>query len=109
MGGQRCQVGAELHELRGGEEEDARVTLIARDRLLVAALPLLVLILQLIQLPVNATRGEKLLVRAALAQMALVHDQDAIGALDSRKPMRDDDRRAAFDEMIERLANAALR
>src|SRR2546426_1335630 len=78
-------------------------------RLLVTALPLLVLILQLVQLPINASRREKLLVRSHLAHMALVHHQNTVRALDGRKPVRDHDRRAPLHQVIERLANPLLR
>ena len=43
-----------------------------------------------------------------LAQLAFVHDEDAVGALDGGQPMRDHDGRAAFHQARQRLANAQL-
>ena len=42
---------------------------------------LLILVLELVQLPVEAAVGEKLLVGSLLAELAFVHDQDGIGRL----------------------------
>jgi len=41
----------------------------------------LVLVLELVELPIEATLQEQLLVRAHLAELAFVHDQDGVGAL----------------------------
>ena len=41
-----------------------------------------------------------------LAQVAFVHDQNAIGALDGGKAVRNHDRRPSFHQAIERLAHA---
>ena len=42
----------------------------------------LVFVLKLVELVVEAVEGEELLVGALLAEMALVHDEDDVGALD---------------------------
>ena len=60
-------VGAEGLEGRGGFGSSAE---------------LLVLVLELVELPVEATVREQLLVGAAFAEVALVHDEDGVGALD---------------------------
>ena len=43
--------------------------------------------------------------RADLAQLAFVHDDDAVGALDGGEAMRDDDGRAALHQLLQRFAN----
>ena len=68
----------------------------------------LVLVLQLVQLPVNPAQRQQLLVRAGFAQLAFVHHQNAVGALDRRQPVRDDDRRAPFHHAGQRVAHAKL-
>jgi len=42
----------------------------------------LVLILELVELEVEAVVGEELLVGALFAELAFVHDEDGVGALD---------------------------
>src|SRR5947209_6455322 len=39
-------------------------------------------VLELVESPVEAVQGEQFLVRALFAQFAVVHDDDAVGALD---------------------------
>src|ERR1700749_4115589 len=51
---------------------------------------------------------EKLLVRAVLAELALVHHKDGVCALHGGEPVRDDDRGAAGDHAVERGAYADL-
>jgi hypothetical protein len=70
---------------------------------------LLVLVLQLVELPVESAVGEQLLVRAHLAQLPFVHDQDHLGALDCRQAVRDKYAGAAFDHALEGPANAQFR
>jgi hypothetical protein len=47
-----------------------------------------------VQARVVAVGGQQLGVRAALDDASLVHDQDQVGLLDGRQPVRDDQRRA---------------
>src|SRR5882724_2679107 len=67
---------------------------------------LLIFVLQLIELPVNPALGEELLVRSHFADLAFVHDDDLVGALDGRKAVGDDQRGAAFDHAAEGVADA---
>src|SRR5262249_27079229 len=57
--------------------------------------PLLVLVLELIELVVDPAKGEQLLVRAGFAQVPFVQDEDLVHVLDRRQPVGDGDRRAA--------------
>jgi hypothetical protein len=50
----------------------------------------LILVLQLVKFVVDAVLGEQLLVRAHLADLSFVHDDNFVGALDGRKAVRDD-------------------
>ena len=54
---------------------------------------------QLTQPGVPATRLEQILVRPDLDDAALVDDDDLVGTLDRRQPMRDHDRRPPADEL----------
>ena len=67
---------------------------------------LLILVLQLVELPVEAALREQLLVGAHLAQLAFVHHENRVGALDGGEPVRDEDAGAALDHAIESAANA---
>ena len=58
-----------------------------------AGAELLVAVLELVELPVEAALGEELLVGAALAELAFVHDEDGVGALDGGEAVRDEDAR----------------
>src|SRR5512142_2046784 len=49
----------------------------------------LVLVLELVELVVDAALGEQLLVRAHFSNLALVHDDDLVGALHGREAVRD--------------------
>ncbi len=69
---------------------------------------LLILVLELVELPVKAALGQQLLVRAHLAQLALVHDQDGIGALHGGEAVGDQHAGAAFDHALQCAANAQL-
>ena len=51
---------------------------------------------------------EQLLVRARLAQLALVQHQDLVHVLDGRQPVRDGDRRAAGHQHVQRVADQEL-
>ncbi len=57
----------------------------------------LIFVLQLIEPVINAALGEQLLVGTHFANLAFVHHDDLIGALDSGEPVSDDYRSAAFD------------
>ncbi len=46
---------------------------------------------------------------ALLAELSAVHDEDGVGALDGGKAMGDEDRGAARDHAVERLADAEFR
>jgi hypothetical protein len=58
---------------------------------------LLIAVLQLVELPVEAAMRQELLVGAALAQLALVHDEDGVRALDGREAMGNQDGGASCD------------
>ena len=49
---------------------------------------------------------EQLLVRAVLAQLAFVHDEDGVGALDGAEAVRDEHAGAAGDHALKRRADA---
>ena len=70
--------------------------------------PLLVLILQLIKLPVNPVQRQQFLMISGFAQPPLVHHQNAVGALDGGKPVRDDDGRSPLHHLFESVAHAKL-
>ena len=69
---------------------------------------LLILVLQLIKLPVDPAHREQLLMRARFPQLALVHHENPVRALNRGKPVRDDDRRATFHQVVERIAHTNL-
>ena len=69
----------------------------------------LILVLELVQAVINSALGEQLLVRTLLAQSAFVEYENAIGVLDGAEAVRDDQRGAAFEQAIERLANQHFR
>ena len=66
----------------------------------------LVAVLELIELPVEAALGEELLVGAALAKLALVHDEDGVGGLDGGEAVGDEDGGASGDHAGEGKADA---
>ena len=66
----------------------------------------LVFVLELVELPVEAALGEELLVGALFAELAFVHDEDGVGALDRREAVGDEDGGAARDHAVEREADA---
>src|SRR5581483_11256678 len=100
--------------MRNGACEDIRTRLVIRSRQYGSLGRtsgrgyLLVLVLQLIKLPVDATLTEELLVRAHLAQASLMEYQDSVGALHGGETVGDDQRGTAFDQAGERLAHAQL-
>ena len=69
-------------------------------------LQFLVLVLQLVELPVDSALREQFLMRAHFAQLAFVHDEDPVCPLDGGEAVRNDDRSTAFDHALQRRANA---
>ena len=65
--------------------------------------------LQIIQLPIQTAQLQELLVRAALADFALVHDDDLVRVLDCGQTVRDHDRRPALHQLFQCLRDQALR
>ena len=68
----------------------------------------LVFVLELVELVVEAAFGEELLVGALLAELAFVHDEDGVGALDGGEAVGDEDAGAAGDHAGESGADAEL-
>src|SRR5208337_3003273 len=68
----------------------------------------LVFILQLIELVINPALSQQLLMRSHLADLAFVHHDNLVGALDGRQPVRDDQRRPPFHHPVERVADPEL-
>ena len=68
----------------------------------------LVFVLQLVEAVVNAALRQQLLMRALLAQAALVKHEDAIGVLYGAQAVCDDNGGAAGKQPIERRANHQL-
>jgi 3D (Asp-Asp-Asp) domain-containing protein len=65
----------------------------------------LVLVLQLIEAPVDAPARQQILVGAHLAQLALVQHEDVVHVLDRREPVGNGNRRAAGHQDVERVAD----
>src|SRR5690348_8642689 len=65
-------------------------------------------VLDAIEPRVDALAREELRVRAELGEPPALEHGDAVGTLDGREPMRDDDRRAAAHQRIERRLHLAL-
>ena len=57
----------------------------------------------MVQLRVQAVRGEQLCVSAALDDHALVDDENDVGALYGGQPVRDGDRGASLEQAAEAL------
>src|SRR5947208_11240142 len=89
-----CQADVSCSGAKTCPLESGHCRLKARSTL--ALLPLLILVLQLIQLPINSAQRQKLLMIAGLSELTLVHHQNAVGALDRGQAVRDHDRRASF-------------
>src|SRR5207249_11181964 len=64
--------------------------------------------LHAVEARVDAVAGEQLAVRSLLAQLALVQDEDAVGVLDGREPVRDDERRPPLEQLHERVLDEPL-
>ena len=56
----------------------------------------------------RAVLGEQLALGAALDDLAVLDDEDLVGAADGREAVRDDDRRAAVQQPVERLLDQDL-
>src|SRR5882724_4210485 len=69
---------------------------------------LLLFVLQLIQPVVNAAFGEKLLMRALLAQSPFVEYQNAIRMLNGAQPMSNHERGAPGQQAVQRFTNEQL-
>src|SRR5437899_4620636 len=59
--------------------------------------------------PERAVLTEQLALRAALNDAAVLDDEDLVGAADRRQAVRDDDRRAAVEQAVERPLDQDLR
>lgn len=62
--------------------------------------------MELVELPVEAAVGEELLVGALLAELALVHDENGVGALDGGEAVGDQDTRPALHHSLQGGADA---
>src|ERR1700682_2141864 len=69
---------------------------------------LLFFVLQLIEPIVDPALGEQFLMRALLAQPALVKYEDAIRMLNSAETMRDHERGSTREQTVQRFANEEL-
>jgi hypothetical protein len=69
---------------RGGRASSRRL-----NSELLSPVNFLILVLQLVQLPVDTTLREKFAVRAGFPQLGLVHDENPIGPLDRGESVRD--------------------
>src|SRR5881275_3201431 len=72
--------------LSGALRRPSRLELLGCE--LVPAFKFLLLVLKLVQLPVDLPARQELLMSAHFSQLSLVHDQNLIGTLDGRKPVR---------------------
>ena len=64
--------------------------------------------LQLGKARVDASAAHEFAVRARFDDAAFVHNQNSVGFLDRRQPMRDHKRRAVLHESVKRLLHSAL-
>src|SRR5215472_10562699 len=69
---------------------------------------LLFLVLELVEPVIDPTLGQKLLVRAFLAQAAFVEDEDAVRMLNRAQAVRDHQRRASAEEFVQGLPDHEL-
>ena len=106
-----CAVGAMLNPLRAEEWGAVR----GRVRELAGGVArifgqaeFLLLVLELIEAVVDAALREKFLMRALLAEAALVKDENARSVLNGAQTMRDDERSASRKQAVERFANLQL-
>src|SRR6185503_6428455 len=66
---------------------------------------LLILVLELVELPVKPALRQQVLVVSHLAQLAFMHHENCIRTLNGRKAVRDEDAGAAFDHAIKRSSD----
>ena len=76
-----------------------------RPRLSVGEVEFLLFVLELVEAVVDAALGEEFLMGALFAEAAFVEDEDAVGVLNGAEAMRDDERGAAAEKAVERLAD----
>src|SRR5580704_13308060 len=69
---------------------------------------LLILVLKLIELPVQPALSKQLLVSSSLAKLALMHHKNRIGPLDRREPMCDEHRGPSRNHARKREAHTKL-
>src|ERR1700731_852857 len=78
-------------------EKSRTVYLVVCTNLRLCDAQFLVFILQLIKLPINAALAKQLLVGSNFADVAFVHHDDLVSALNGRETVRDDDRCPALN------------
>ena len=61
-----------------------------------------------VEVGVEAALRDEGVVRAALDDLALVHDEDQVGVADGRQAMRDDEGRAAGEQLLQRCLDELL-
>src|SRR5688572_6330317 len=64
---------------------------------------LLILVLQLVELVIQAALGQQFLMRSHLTHTSLVHHENLVALLNRREPVGDDDRSASLHETVDRL------
>src|SRR5215471_1002679 len=99
-----CQ--QQLITRRCGRRKDRRAW---TRRKAIRAGELLLLVLELIQAVVNPALCQQFLVRAFFAQAPFVEYQDTVRVLDRAQAVRDNQRRAAAQQLVQRLADQTLR
>ena len=62
-----------------------------------------------VQPRVAAAERQQLIVAALLRDAPVLEHDDAVGVADRREPVRDDERRAAFEQLVERPLDDRLR
>ena len=65
----------------------------------------LLFVLKLIEAIVDSAQRQQFLMRTLLAQASFVEHENAMRVLNRAQPVRDDDRGAAFEQAVERLAD----
>ena len=60
------------------------------------------------QAGIETAASQQLPVRALLAEPAVVQHEDAVGLADGREAVRDDDRSAALEQLLQRLLDEAF-
>ena len=65
--------------------------------------------LAVVELRIESVLREQLFVRALLGDLAVFHDENAVGVADGRESVRHDERGAPLHECIERILNFQFR